>query len=79
VRLIKPVIISVAGARNEHRHAIRRSDETGKNRLEQTLKGCLVEFDREQDLAEEQLGALVLRIVKNSSGSFCSTIWPCSP
>jgi hypothetical protein len=46
VRLIKPVIISVAGARNEHRHAIRRSDEAGKNRLEQTLKGCLVEFDR---------------------------------
>ena len=31
-----------------------------------------------QDLAEEQLGPLVLRVVKNSSGAFCSMIWPAS-
>jgi hypothetical protein len=31
-----------------------------------------------QDLAQEQLGALVLRIVEELSGSFCSTIWPWS-
>jgi hypothetical protein len=29
-----------------------------------------------QDLAQEQFRAIVLRIVEERLGSFCSTIWP---